>query len=216
MFIISEHWSCSAAQDMLDEEARGKKAMHKVQVIVSARATLGSRLDEIDRRERVVMSRAVKGRASLLAEVDTKRWEEAEKERTEREAREKREREEARRVQQEREEEEREQREARERSRHTRRGGALASAFIRVTSPPPREQLLVRQSEPHMNLFVTQVAPALHLRASLPRRSALTAVVHNRQARSIAQVERFILFCLLVRVVKIRAHWFNSTGVENI
>ena len=173
---------------MLDEEARGKKAMHKVQVIVSARATLGSRLDEIDRRERAVVTRAVKDRASLLAEVDTKRWEEAEKERTEREARETREREEAKRLQQEREEKEREQSEQRERLRHTRRGGALASAFIRVTTPPPREQILVRQSEPNMNSFVTQVAPELHFSASLPRCSALTAVVHNRQARSIAQV----------------------------
>lgn len=44
--------------------------------MVAARQTLGSKLDEIDRRERLVVERAMKDRASLLAEMDRKKRDE--------------------------------------------------------------------------------------------------------------------------------------------
>ena len=65
-------------------------------MIVAARQTLGSKLDDIDRRERLVMDRAMKDRASLLAEVDRKKRDEEERAReakAEREQNEKAERE---------------------------------------------------------------------------------------------------------------------------
>lgn len=161
----------SAAQDMLDEEAMGKKATHKVQVIVAARNTLGSRLEEIDRREREVVSRALKDRASLLAEVDNARWKELEKEKADKEAREAREAKEReeKRAQQEREER---QREERERAQHVLlRGGALVG--------------FARRSDPN----ILAAAGTSGDQRYRPVRTALTAVFHNRQARSITQVE---------------------------
>lgn len=63
-------------KDLLDEDTQAKSKEHKVDLMVAARQTLGSKLDEIDRRERLVVERAMKDRASLLAELDRKKRDE--------------------------------------------------------------------------------------------------------------------------------------------
>ena len=60
-------------KDLLDEETQAKSKEDKVKMIVAARKTLGPKLEDIDRSQRIAAERAIKDRASLLAEMDSKK-----------------------------------------------------------------------------------------------------------------------------------------------
>ena len=151
-------------------------------MIVAARQTLGSKLDDIDRRERLVLDRAMKDRASLLAEVDRKKHDEEERVReakAEREQNEKAEREAQDRLERNREREMQSQQELAK--RHAGRVTAGAMIFVQRQN---REATEVSAQKP----------------VSSPSRTRPN--FHNMctKARSIAQVSihDYILLKLLV------------------
>ena len=142
--------------------------MHKVEMIVAARQTLGSKLDDIDRRERLVMDRAMKDRASLLAEVDRKKRDEEERAKEEIAEREQNEK------------AEREAKERLERGRETQRQQELAKR--RVGRPTVGAMIFLQRQVREVTEFPEQ-KPA-------PSPSRIRPNFHNMctKARSIAQV----------------------------